>query len=184
MKKILLILTALMICVGSVCFAATPYTYCFIGDSRFVGMQQTVETDENIIWVAKVGVGQSWYWENRDYIASLDRNTVIVYELGVNDLDAQGCIRALKDLEDMGFKHIYFTSVTPVDEAKEAQYGYTVKNAYIEAFNQTVRENIPYSVASMDSYEYLTHMGIDTMDGVHYTGYTYKIWLDNILASL
>lgn len=185
LKKVCILLVVVIMSLGSVCFAATPYTYCFIGDSRFVGMKQSVETDEDIIWIAQSGASQDWYWENRDFIEHLNKNnTIIVYELGVNDLDVQGCLEALKDLENLGFKHIYFTSVTPVDEVKESQYGYSVTNANIEAFNQAVRENMPYSVASMDSYEYLSQMGVDTMDGVHYTSYTYKIWLDNILASL
>ena len=166
------------------CFASSPYTYCFIGDSRFVGMKEYVETDENIIWIARNSANQGWYWENRDYIATLDRNTVMVYELGVNDFNVEGCLDALKDLENLGFKHIYFTSVTPVDEYKEAQYGYSVTNSRIEAFNSAIANNLPYSVAMMDSYDYLNAMGFDTMDGVHYTGYTYKIWLDNILGSL
>lgn len=184
MKKIAFVLVAILMTVGIECYAATPYTYCFIGDSRFIGMQQTVDIDENIIWIAKNGAGNDWYWENRDYIAGLNRNTIIIYELGINDLDAIGCLTALKDLVDMGFKYIYFTSITPVDEVKEVEYGYTVTNANIEEFNQIVRENIPYNVVPIDSYEYLRYIGIDTMDGIHYTGYTYSHWMYNILVSL
>ncbi len=164
--------------------AASPYTYAFIGDSRFVGMQQTVDTDENIIWIAKNSAGQSWYWENRDMIASLDRDTVIIYELGINDFDAGGVIGALQDLENLGFKHIYYTSVTPVDEIKASLYGYTVTNQAIEEFNNTIFMNLPYNVAMMDGYQYLSAMGVDTVDGVHYTSWTYAIWLYNILHSL
>ncbi len=164
--------------------AATPYTYCFIGDSRFVGMSQSADTDEHIIWIARNSANQGWYWENRNYIASLDRNTVIVYELGINDFDIDGCLKALYDLESLGFKHIYFTSITPVDEYMEAQYGYKVKNQWIEDFNNTIRNNLPNSVAMMDGYEYLSNMGFTTIDGVHYTEYTYNIWLYNILNSL
>ena len=164
--------------------AATPYQYCFIGDSRFVGMEQSVDTEEDIIWVARNSANQGWYWENRDDIASLDRDTVIVYELGVNDFNIDGCLEALYDLDSLGFRHIYFTSIAPVDEGKEAEYGYSVTNSRIEAFNNAVRSNLPASVASMDSYEYLSSMGIETMDGVHYTAPTYQVWLSNILGSL
>lgn len=184
-KKFAAILVFITIClVGSVSLAATPYHYCFIGDSRFVGMQQMADTDEDILWIAEVGAGAGWYWDNHYIVSELDRDTVIIYELGVNDLDAGACIKALQDLENIGFRHIYFTSVTPVDEAKCAQYGYTVRNYQIEEFNQIVRKNLPYNVASMDSYEYLLAMGFGTEDGVHYTGYTYQTWLYNILNSL
>jgi hypothetical protein len=164
--------------------AATPYKYCFIGDSRFVGMEQSVNTDEDIVWVAKNGANQGWYWENRDQIANMDRDTVIIFELGVNDFNAEGCLNALRDLEALGFKHIYFTSVTPVDEWKESQYGYSVTNKRIEDFNETIRQNLPPSVAMMDGYEYLTAMGVGTVDGVHYTANTYQNWLTNIMGSL
>lgn len=187
MKKLLFVLAVVLLAVGFSYhqgFAKSPYTYCFIGDSRFVGMEQAIDTDEEIIWVNRNGANINFYWQNRDYISSLDRDTVIIYELGVNDLNSNGCIEALQDLENLGFKHIYFTSVTPVNEAKEAVYGYIVKNTWIEEFNSIVRNNIPYSVASMDSYEYLLNMGFDTLDGVHYTNYTYQILFDNIMKSL
>ena len=188
LKKLLLCFWALFTFVVGVnyqsCLAKSPYNYCFIGDSRFVGMEQAIDTDENIIWVNRNGANVNFYWEQRGYISSLDRDTVIIYELGVNDLNSKGCIEALQDLEYLGFKHIYFTSVTPVDEAKEIEYGYRVQNSWIEEFNSVVRNNLPYSVASMDSYEYLTNMGFSTIDGVHYTNYTYQIWFDNIIKSL
>lgn len=63
------------------CFAATPYTYCFIGDSKFVGMQQMIDTDEDIIWIAKVGARNDWYLDNWYQIVDLPRDTVIIYDL-------------------------------------------------------------------------------------------------------
>ena len=53
-------------------------SHCFIGDSRFVGMKNSVE-DYGVLWIARVGAGNSWYWSQRDEITGLDRNTIIVY---------------------------------------------------------------------------------------------------------
>ena len=177
-KKLMLLIMFLFSAVH--CSAAS---YCFVGDSRFVGMQQSISSDD-IIWIAEVGATNNFYWENRSYISSLDRDIVIIYELGINDLNTSACIEALQDLESLGFRHIYFTSITPVDDYKAIQCGYTVQNYQIEEFNQTVRNNLPYSVAAMDSYEYLTAMGISTYDGIHYINETYQIWFYNILNSL
>jgi len=186
MKLILCLIAVLtMFYSPPITYAATPYSYCFIGDSRFVGMEQYVETDEDITWITEIGAGQELYWENREYIASLDRDTIIIYELGVNNLDdTNGCINALRDLEALGFNHIYFTSITPVNEDLCFIYGYIETNECIEKFNNVVRSNLPYSAATMYCYEYLNNIGIDTEDGLHYEVETYYEWFYNILNSL
>ena len=62
---------------------AVKNKYLFIGDSRFVGMEQSIHTDKDIVWINKVGARHDCYWDNHDIIASMDKNTVVVYELGV-----------------------------------------------------------------------------------------------------
>jgi len=57
--------------------------YLFIGDSRFVGMEQSIRTDKDIVWIDKVGARHDYYWDNYDIIASIDKDRVVVYELGV-----------------------------------------------------------------------------------------------------
>ena len=62
MKKILYCLLAVLTILVSTayqpCFAKSPYTYCFIGDSRFVGMEQAIDTDEEIIWINRNGANK------------------------------------------------------------------------------------------------------------------------------
>lgn len=160
---------------------ANASNYCFVGDSRFVGMKQAAHTDKNIVWIAKVGADQSWYWKNRDIITNLDRNTIVIYELGVNDIDSARCLDALSDLRELGFKQVYFTSVTPVDEYEGYRHGYSRTNEEIEKFNEEVRNSLPESVDTMYCYEYLIQTGIETMDGLHYESSTYRSWFDYIM---
>lgn len=157
-------------------------SYCFIGDSRFVGIQQTV-APKDVTFIAKVGEGNGYYSSNAGAIAGLDKNITIIYELGVNDLNSSACIANLKDLVIKGFKNIYFSTVTPVDEAKEKQYGYSVTNSQIEKYNSTVASGIPSSVKIINSYSYLKSNGFTTTDGLHYTADTYKKWYDYIVKS-
>ena len=170
-----------VIALSMLSITANASNYCFIGDSRFVGMRQTVSTDENIIWMAEIGADQSWYWTNRGSITDLDRSTIIVYELGVNDLDSTRCLEALNDLQELGFTLIYFTSVTPVDEYMISKYGYTRTNSEIEKFNEEVRNDLPSNVDTMYCYEYLVQSGIETEDGLHYESRTYHDWFNNIM---
>lgn len=158
-------------------------SYCFIGDSRFVGMKAAISTNENITFIAKTSEGNDYYNNNTSTIYNLDKNTVIVYELGVNDLNSSACIKNLNDLVSKGFKNVYFVTVTPVNEEKEKEYGYTRINSQIENYNSIVINNLPTGVKVIDSYNYLKSNGIDTTDGLHYTNDTYKKWFDQIFSS-
>lgn len=162
---------------------AEEQMYLFLGDSRFVGMHAAVGDYSNAIWLCKVGVGESFFFENEDYINSLDRdNTIIIYALGVNDLDSSSCVQALGELVAQGFQHVWFSTVTPVDEGKASSYGYTITNARIEDFNNTVLFNLPAGVGVIDSFYYLWNSGIQTDDGLHYYPDTYIYWFQ-ILTS-
>jgi hypothetical protein len=151
-------------------------SYLFIGDSRFVGMQSVVATDSSIEWIDKVGAGHRFYWQNRDAIAAHDKNTTVIYALGVNDLDASRCLKALQDLSNLGFKRIYFVATTPIDEAKAHARGYTVTNAQIMKFNADVAAALPPRVYDIDAYAYLLEKGIESNDGLHYQAPTYRQW--------
>ena len=163
---------------------ASATNFCFIGDSRFVGMEQSIEYQSNITWISKVAMGNYWFWQNTDVVNSLDRDTVIIYEMGVNDLDAEECVAVLKYLRELGFNHVYFTGATPVNEPKGFAYGYSRTNEQIRTYNYEVYCNLPEGVAMMDCYDYLINMGFSTTDGIHYTSDTYQMWFDNIMASL
>lgn len=158
-----------------------PSRYLFIGDSRFVGMQNTISTEKDITWIDRVGARHGFYWENHDAIASFDKNAVVVYALGVNDLDSGACLEALQDLVNLGFKKIYFSTTTPINEERAHSYGYTLTNAQIEGFNYEVTSSLPNGVKVIDAYSYLSNIGIESDDGLHYRGSTYEAWINYLM---
>ncbi len=157
--------------------------YLFIGDSRFVGMEQSIRTDKDIVWIDKVGARHDYYWDNHDIIASIDKDRVVVYELGVNDLASNACINVLNDLQRLGFKSIYFVTVTPVNEEIASSYGYMINNEQINQFNQQVKNNVPSNIKVIDTYDYLRYNGIETDDGLHYKNVTYQMWFNFIVEN-
>ena len=158
-------------------------SYLFIGDSRFVGMEKAISTDKQITWIDKVGARHDFYWQNRDRITSMDKNTVVVYELGVNDLNSNACIHALDDLASFGFKKIYFLTTTPINEEKTFANGYSVTNNQIALFNNQVVSMLPNTVQYIDTYRYLNNNGIETIDGLHYKNVTYQMWFNFIVEN-
>ena len=158
-------------------------SYLFIGDSRFVGMEKAISTDKQIAWIDKVGARHDFYWQNRDRITSMDKNTVVVYELGVNDLNSNACIHALDDLASFGFKKIYFLTTTPINEEKTFANGYSVTNNQIALFNNQVVSMLPNIVQYIDTYRYLSNNGIETIDGLHYKNVTYQMWFNFIVEN-
>lgn len=158
-------------------------SYLFIGDSRFVGMEKAISTDKQITWIDKVGARHDFYWQNRDRIASMDKNTVVVYELGVNDLNSNACIHALDDLASFGFKKIYFLTITPINEEKTFANGYSVTNNQIALFNNQVVSMLPNTVQYIDTYRYLSNNGIKTIDGLHYKNVAYQMWFNFIVEN-
>ncbi len=63
---------------------------------------------------------------------------------------------------------VYFVSVNPVDEVKEKQNGYSVKNSEIEKFNATLKNGLNANVNYIDTYN-LIKSNFKTTDGLHYT---------------
>ena len=158
--------------------------YLFIGDSRFVGMQSSIKTDKNITWIDKVGARHDYYWDNLNSIMQSPKDIVIIYELGVNDLDANKCLKVLNNLVNNGFTNVYFLTTTPVDDYIVRTHGYSVNNRQISEFNSKVINNIPKGVKVIDCYSYLQSVGINTDDGLHYTSNTYNKWFKYILDNI
>lgn len=139
----------------------------FVGDSRFVGMRDTVDSDD--MWFCKVGQGYSWFSKNIEDIESLvDDNTVIVFGLGVNDLYN---ISRYEGVEKY-FDRMYYISVNPVDEYLEERYGYSIRNIDIEKFNARIQ--LMYKKRYIDCNSRLHLVGYSTVDGLHYTKSTYR----------
>lgn len=139
----------------------------YIGDSRTVGLSQNIENDKNILFICEIGKGLNWLKEQEIYKYN-DDNTLFLINLGVNDLyNKEEYISYLKSLE---LKNLYYILVGPVDEIKEANFGYEVKNEDIEEFNECIKKNLK----NIDLYSFLIQNKFETKDGIHYTNDTYK----------
>ncbi|MCR5097514.1 MAG: hypothetical protein K6B14_01045 [Lachnospiraceae bacterium] len=156
---------------------------CMIGDSRFAGMHDAVGDDEDILWIAKDGVGHDWYWSNKGDISALSRDTVIIYELGVNSIQPEKGIDALIDLTRLGFTDIYALSIAPVDEEREASHGYSITVDNVLDYNEYLKNYLPMGVKYMDVYTALDG-NIVTYDGLHYDDETYVRWYGIILENI
>lgn len=159
----------------------------FVGDSRTVGMQQTVDpyqTSKTDIWHAKSAAGFQWLVTSgvTDAINVASSNTykgklAIVCLMGVNGLDDANLSTYLnthaKNWVDKDGNDLYFVSVNPVDEAKEAKNYYSTKNSSIEAFNSRMKKKLAKNIKYIDTYNAIKG-NIGTTDGLHYTAETYK----------
>ena len=161
--------------------------YVFVGDSRMVGMENYVPSTDTL-YIAKVGMGYDWMVETADETLRQQLRArpelKVVFGFGANDPDyIEKYIvyyrQLMKDFPDTKF---YFLSVNPVDEAKEAKYGYQMKNTVIESFNR--RLYLAFHTRYINSYAYLRSSGFSTVDGVHYTQATYRKLRNFILTKI
>ena len=146
----------------------------FVGDSRTVGMDITVET-ENVYFIGKVGSGYDWLKgtalkELDKCIKGIDSNNIkIVFNHGVNDLDNIDKYMVL--YEQVANKYseytLYFMSVNPCKRTN----GREKLNFSIEEFNSGVREVEGFTY--IDAYSYLEKNGFESPDGLHYSNETY-----------
>ena len=143
--------------------------FIFVGDSRFVGMQNAVNTGSDI-FIGKVGEGYNYFVSNESNIKSKETsNSILIIGFGVNDLG--NVDKYIKYVNNAGFKSkIYFLTVNPVEEGKGS---YSVKNSSIKSFNNKLKDGAKkYKV--IDTYSYLVNNGYETTDGLHYNNATYK----------
>ena len=159
-----------------------------IGDSRCVGMKEALGEDaKKVSWICESGKGYNWF--SKTAVSKLDglvadgKNYNVIINLGVNDLhNIQSYITKFNQmLKDDKYKNCKFiiVSVNPVDEAKEAKNGYSVKNSSIENFNTKMRTGLDSSIKYCDVYSDISK-SFDTRDGLHYTASSYK----NIYSSI
>lgn len=146
----------------------------FVGDSRTVGMDITVE-EENVHFIGKVGSGYDWLKgtalkELDKCIKGIDSNNIkIVFNHGVNDPSNLDKYIGLYEQVAKDYKEytIYFMSVNPCKQTKEREK----LNNLIEEFNSGVREVKGFTY--IDSYSYLEKNGFESPDGLHYSNETY-----------
>lgn len=154
-----------------------------LGDSRTVGMRQSVSTNARLI--GKVSMGYSWMMSTAipQAEASMDEDSIVVFAFGVNDLgNVSRYISAMNDFKERHPGNIVcFLSVNPVDEGKCASYGYSASNSAIASFNSKMASELS-GITYIDSYEHLMDVGFSTADGIHYTGATYKSIYDYMIG--
>ncbi|MBQ5431281.1 MAG: hypothetical protein IIU28_06485 [Lachnospiraceae bacterium] len=149
----------------------------YIGDSRFVGMNDVchIDSNSNRFVVAKVGQGLSWLKREglpqAQQIVSSNpslHHFKYVICLGVNDLaDIEGYKEVYRQLSQD--HDLTLVSVGPVGNYPG------LSNVDIESFNQQLKDlcsecSIPY----IDDYTVLTTEGYQTQDGLHYKDAVYQ----------
>lgn len=183
----MVILAALLPSVSSTASAAKKGRvkgYLFVGDSRFVGMNQAcgISSKKHKYVVAKTSQGYSWFTRTAmpqvRAIQSSDPDVTdwtMIIGLGVNDLHNKDRY-VLKFSELAQTDRLVITSVNPV------QYHPTITNSQIESFNEALK-NID-GTKYINTYSYLVEHGYHTVDGLHYTRDTYKKIYRKIKRSL
>lgn len=152
-------------------------SYIFVGDSRMVGMKKSI-APANTKYIAVNGMGYNWLKNtagvNLKYYLKANPNLKVVLALGVNDLGnvSQYISYYKKLIKEFPKTKFYMLSINPVDEAKEAKYGYSVKNSQIESFNKKMYS--AFKSRYVNAYKYLKTDGFSTRDGLHYTTTVYK----------
>lgn len=159
--------------------------YVFVGDSRYVGMSEFQQDGD--VFLARNNMGYDFLVEQLPNIYSVcDENAALIVGLGVNDMNygRDKYIAKLNELADELDCQIYYMSVNPVDEKKEAAHGYTVLNSKIDEFNAKLKSGLSDKIKFIDTNSYLKQMTFTTVDGLHYNKGTYQLIYDYIKASL
>ena len=149
----------------------TYSNYIFVGDDRFVEMSNFAQ--EGDIFLSASGAGWQFLSDNLETIKSqADDNSVIIINLGLNDmgLGATNYALTINELAASQNAKVAYVLVNPVDEIVEATNGMGVKNSDIEHFNQSMESLLSNDVQVIDTNDYLWMVGLETVDGIHYTG--------------
>ena len=145
----------------------------FVGDSRFVQMQASVEAN-SCTWIAESAKGYTWFEEKA--IPRIDgcvgSGSKILINLGVNDtrnLQKYITLVNAKAAEwTAAGATVYYASVNPVWENPY------VTEEQVEYFNTQMQSGLSADVHWIDSHSYLTSVGYRLVDGLHYSTETYQ----------
>lgn len=132
------------------------------------------DSEDPCTCIAMEGEGYRWFYNEGivqlEETLSENPRQIVIFNLGVNDLEEItnyiSLYQALFEAYPQTSFHIM--SVNPVDEAQFDG----VSNEEIEAFNSQMRE--AFSCQYLDCYAYLLREGYETVDGLHYSGETYR----------
>lgn len=154
----------------------------FIGDSRTVGMCQSVQISDNEdCSIAEVGKGYQWL-TSADITNKLDAklkknpNSYVVINLGVNDPGSSN--NYIKYYNDLITKypeiHLVVVSVTPIDDEKAKANNYIITDSNVTSFNETIKNGIDRNkISYCDVYSKIKN-NFETVDGIHYKSNTYN----------
>ena len=154
--------------------------YVFVGDSRFVGMKNAVKgyIDQDPEFIAKIGEDLKWFKTVAPDLYDLKGKTII-FNFGVNDLyNAGKYVEFYNSMPEDFMKDntLVFMSVNPVDEAKEAEFGYKVKNEDIEKFNDKMKAGLNKQYFHIvDTNTFVLQNDLQTTDGLHYYNHIYRL---------
>ncbi|MDE7259205.1 MAG: SGNH/GDSL hydrolase family protein, partial [Lachnospiraceae bacterium] len=145
----------------------------FVGDSRFVQMQASVDAN-SCTWIAESAKGYTWFEEKA--IPRIDgcvgSGSKILINLGVNDtrnLQKYITLVNAKAAEwTAAGATVYYASVNPVWENPY------VTEEQVEYFNTQMQSGLSADVHWIDSHSYLTSVGYRLVDGLHYSTETYQ----------
>ena len=155
-------------------------SFVFVGDSRFVGMKNAIKgrVDGDVEFVAKVGEGLAWFKKIAPDLYK-KKGKIIVFNFGVNDLhNASKYVDFYNSMpkDFMENNTLVFMTVNPVNEAKEAEHGFKVKNTDIEKFNSKMKAGLDKGhFQIIDSNTYMQLNNYQTTDGLHYFNDTYRM---------
>lgn len=150
--------------------------YIFLGDSRFVGMDE-IDDDSVDITIAEIGEGYYYLLKMTDKVLSLgNKQTALIIGLGVNDMPylIDEYAVAINKLANEYPGPVYYTTVNPVNEDQEYNYGYNKKNSDIDYFNKAIIPKLSPSIKIIDTNAYLKSVGYSCTDGIHYKNETYR----------
>ncbi len=163
----------------------------FIGDSRTVGMCQSVSIGSNAdCTIAEVGKGYQWL-SSSDILGKIKSkltehpNSYVAINMGVNDVgNVNSYAKLYNDLANTYSKaKIVAISVNPVNDSKAKSYGYYVTDSQVVNFNNSLKSQLNNSIYYCDVYSKIIN-NFDTTDGLHYTNDTYKKIYDEIRKCL
>lgn len=159
--------------------------YVFVGDSRYVGMSKCAGPED--VFISKSNMGHDYLVAQLERIReACDANTALIVGLGVNDVDYNSgkYIDTMNELAQELDCSIYYALVNPVDEEKEEEHGYSIRNRKIDDFNEELTEGLDERIRIIDTNSYLKSKGYSTVDGLHYTAKTYQRIYDYIKSEV
>ena len=140
-----------------------------IGDSRTVALKEII--GKNYKFICENGMGYDWFVKKAIPELNAYKDTkIIIINLGVNDYG--NCEKYISKINEENIEWqkkgylVYYMSVNPVDDV---HYNFSITNADINQFNETMYTGLDKTIYWIDTNSYLQDTGFRTVDGLHYT---------------